>query len=251
MGRWGYRKFLSFSRCFAAILTILTGVFEGDNDIDVACAIKCPYGTGKDNDLHLMRMVNQTDMMAPPEVREFYKTSEYREELDAIIMSTREKLDTGLGDQLFTTYRALEHEDQGKYRVIIVGALMMRAGARIRQADLDHLRELAEGFAGRHGYVSPIAEDGFRHVGKVQFLAALDHYEAGTSRDFGEPRCVHHLDELLWNILIRVCSCFQCGKIKADIGQAPKKCGKCGRAWFCNVVSFQTTLAPSFSLIVP
>ncbi|KAF4825708.1 hypothetical protein CGCSCA5_v000309 [Colletotrichum siamense] len=199
MGRWGYR------------------IFEGDNDIDVACAIKCPYGTGKDNDLHLVRMVNQTDMMAPPEVREFYKTSEYREELDAIIMSTREKLDTGLGDQLFTTYRALEHEDQGKYRVIIVGALMMRAGARIRQADLDHLRELAEGFAGRHGYVSPIAEDGFRHVGKVQFLAALDHYEAGTPRDFGEP------------------SCFQCGKIKADIGQAPKKCGKCGRAWFCNV----------------
>ncbi|KAJ0372692.1 hypothetical protein COL26b_009134 [Colletotrichum chrysophilum] len=79
------------------------GVFEGDNDIDVACAIKCPYGTGKDNDLHLVRLVNQTDMMAPPEVREFYKTSEYREELDAIIMSTREKLYTGLGDQLFTT----------------------------------------------------------------------------------------------------------------------------------------------------
>ncbi|KAJ0291387.1 hypothetical protein COL940_000582 [Colletotrichum noveboracense] len=128
MGRWGYR------------------VFEGDNDIDVACAIKCPYGTGKDNDLRLVQMVNQTDMMAPPEVREFYKTSEYREELDAIIMSIREKLDTGLGDQLFTTYRALEHEDQGKYRVIIVGALMMRAGARIRQADLDHLRELAKGF---------------------------------------------------------------------------------------------------------
>ncbi|KAH9242620.1 hypothetical protein K456DRAFT_1732395 [Colletotrichum gloeosporioides 23] len=172
MGRWGYR------------------VFEGDNDIDVACAIKCPYGTGKDNDLRLVQMVNQTDMMAPPEVREFYKTSEYREELDAIIMSIREKLDTGLGDQLFTTYRALEHEDQGKYRVIIVGA---------------------------HGYVSPIAEDGFRHVGKVQFLSALDHYEAGTPRDFGEP------------------SCFQCGKIKANIGQAPKKCGKCGRAWFCNV----------------
>ncbi|CAI0646701.1 unnamed protein product [Colletotrichum noveboracense] len=80
MGRWGYR------------------VFEGDNDIDVACAIKCPYGTGKDNDLRLVQMVNQTDMMAPPEVREFYKTSEYREELDAIIMSIREKLDTGLGD---------------------------------------------------------------------------------------------------------------------------------------------------------
>lgn len=45
MGRWGYRKFLSFSRRFAATLTILIGVFEGDNDIDVACAIKCPYGT--------------------------------------------------------------------------------------------------------------------------------------------------------------------------------------------------------------
>ncbi|CAI0646700.1 unnamed protein product [Colletotrichum noveboracense] len=88
----------------------------------------------------------------------------------------------------------------------------MRAGARIRQADLDHLRELAKGFRWQAWL-----RDGFRHVGKVQFLSALDHYEAGTPRDFGEP------------------SCFQCGKIKANIGQAPKKCGKCGRAWFCNV----------------
>ncbi|KAI8180564.1 hypothetical protein K4K54_009579 [Colletotrichum sp. SAR 10_86] len=179
MGRWGYR------------------LFEGDTDQDLAGDIDCFARDGKGNELHLMRLVNEPDT--------------------AIITATRQKLNAGLCDKLFDKFRALEHEYDGKYRVCILGALMMRTGAQIRQADLDHLRELAEGFAGRHGYVSPLAEDGFRHVGKVQFLAALDHYEAGTPRDFDEP------------------SCFHCGKIKADIGQAPKKCGKCGGAWYCNV----------------
>lgn len=34
-----------------------------------------------------------------------------------------------------------------------------------------------------------------------------------------------------------LCSCFHCGKVRADIGKAPKGCGRCEQAWYCNVVS--------------
>jgi hypothetical protein len=129
-------------------------------------------------------------MLAPQEAREFSKTAEYASELDTLVTSVRRKLDSdGRGDKLFDMYRAKENEDSGKYRLILVGALMMRAGAMIREADMQYLRQLVPQINCNEGYVLPIFDEGFRGPGKRQFLAALDHYQPGTPRNFSEPSC--------------------------------------------------------------
>lgn len=91
-------------------------------------------------------MIHQTDMCAPPEAVARYNTDEYKVELADLVESRRQLLDPGVGDALMKQYRAKESELDGyrdtKYVVIIVGALMMRAGARISDDDLQHLREL-------------------------------------------------------------------------------------------------------------
>lgn len=108
--------------------------------------------------------------------------------MDAGLICTLDQIEPGRCDKLFEHFRALEHEYQGEYRVVVVGALMMSVGAKINRDDLEHLKVLANKIPGRHGFVSPIFDDGFRHPGKVQFLAALDNYQPGTPRDFREPR---------------------------------------------------------------
>jgi hypothetical protein len=194
-------------------------LFEGDRDLDVAIEINTAFGDG-DANLELSHMIHQTDMLAPPEARAFYGTAEYASQLDAIITAIRQKLDTaGLGDRLLAMYRGRENEHNGKYRVIVVGALMMRAGAKIRDEDLQHLRDLVPDIHCVEGYAMPIADDGFRGAGKRQFLAALDHYRPGVPRSFADP------------------SCFACGKISADIGKSLDLCSQCKKAWYCNKVS--------------
>ncbi|KAF9879699.1 SMB protein [Colletotrichum karsti] len=198
------------------------GLFEGDVDLDFAVAINEDFPI---KDFALSKMVHQTDQMAGPDMLKFYKSDEYRKELKGQVANVRKQLDAGLCDKIFEKYRPLEHEKDGQFRVILVGALMMRAGAKIKQDDLDHLKELADGMEGEHGFSYGRAFDilhqdeksPLRYPGKVQFLTALENYKAGVPRDFGEP------------------SCFNCGKIEADLGAVPKKCGKCGVAWFCNV----------------
>ncbi|TDZ12796.1 hypothetical protein C8035_v000478 [Colletotrichum spinosum] len=197
MGRWGYR------------------MFEGDVDLDFACEINGAFGEGP-AELELSHMIHQTDMLAPAWAKVYFGTGEYRDELAERVDRVRKQLNAGLCDRLFYKYRALEDQWNGKYRVVVVAALMMRAGAFIKQDNLDHARELANEIPGKHGFVWPLAEEGFRYAGKVQFLAALDNYKPGTPRDFNEP------------------SCFHCGKVCVDIGKTPKKCGKCESAWYCN-----------------
>jgi len=209
MGCWGYR------------------LFECDDDIDIACELSCAFGEVEANEIELSSMINQTDMLAGREMRDLYKTAEYQAELNSIVTRVREQLDSGLGDKLFEKYRAEENEWHGKYRVIIIGALMMRAGAKIKNEDFQHLRELVPTIQCNNGYTLPLADSGcFRYPGKVQFLAALDNYATGTPRNYQEP------------------SCFHCGKVDVDLGKVPMKCSRCQRAWYCDRVSHTFPTAP-------
>ncbi|KAK1488603.1 hypothetical protein CABS01_02233 [Colletotrichum abscissum] len=165
-------------------------LFEGDKDLDIVAAIRKAFGDGPEK-LNLYLMINKTDMVAP--------------------------LDSGVGDELFKKYRALEHEHQGQYRTIVVGALMMRGGAKIKADDMQHLRDLVPKIPCQHRFALPMMDFGFRDPGKAQFLTALDNYQPGTPRDFHEP------------------SCFHCGKIHADHGINLKKCGHCQAAWYCGI----------------
>ncbi|CAG8885999.1 unnamed protein product [Penicillium egyptiacum] len=203
MGRWGWR------------------LFEGDQDLDVACTVVDSLGVDTDSWEHsLSAMVHQTDMLAPPEAAAFYSTSEYADKLaNEIIPWVRQKLDTdNLGERLFAASRAKETDNlfqDSKYRTIILGALMIRAGARINAADLKHLRDLAPQINCTSRQMT-LGDHGFRTPGKAQFLAALDHCQPGVARSFQEP------------------SCFKCGKIEEDIGHKPLQCKKCKVATYCS-----------------
>ncbi|KAK7745856.1 hypothetical protein SLS53_002574 [Cytospora paraplurivora] len=197
MGRWGMR------------------LFEGDQDLDMASEIDMALGDSDDMDLKLSLMIHQTD--------------------PAIVDKRRTVLDSGIGDQLFRIFRAKENGHEGKYRVILLGALMMHAGAKIRDDDFQHLRDLVPQIHSRDGLAPGLGDNpaqssfaallasslmlgdhGFRNPGRAQFLAALDNYKAGVPRSYSEP------------------SCYQCGKIAADIGMALDQCSRCKRVWYCN-----------------
>ncbi|KXH52926.1 hypothetical protein CNYM01_08165 [Colletotrichum nymphaeae SA-01] len=176
MGRWGFRMMSCPSLCDSLLISGTSGLFEGDEDLDIVAAIRETFGDGPEQ-LNLYLMINQSDMLAPVETREFYKTEEHAQVLR-------------VGDELFKKYRALEHEHQGQYRTIVVGALMMRAGAKIKADDFQHLRDLVPKIPCQYRFAMPIVDFGFRDPGKAQFLAALDNYQPGTPRDFHEPRQV-------------------------------------------------------------
>ncbi|KAI0126086.1 hypothetical protein BJ170DRAFT_459781 [Xylariales sp. AK1849] len=126
------------------------------------------------------------------------------------------ELDTGLGNDLFDKFRGKEHEESGQYRVIILGATLMRAGARIRPEDMQHMRELVPGIACNTGSGTLITDDGFCHPGKVQFICALDNYQPGIPLNFA------------------VSSCYNCGKTKTDTGRHLEPCTACMFAGYCN-----------------
>ncbi|KAF9894816.1 hypothetical protein FE257_004437 [Aspergillus nanangensis] len=205
MGRWGWR------------------LFEGDQDLDIVCELPESLSIQTGEWLHsLSQMVHQTDKLAPHEMREFYKPPEYLAELETeVVPWVRAKLNQdNLGDRLFAASRARESNPSSlppnEYKTIILGALMMRAGAKIKSEDLQHLRDLVARINCNARFALPIFDEGFRSPGRAQFLAALDHYQEGVSRDFQEP------------------SCFQCGQVKGDVGHALLKCGRCQDAWYCD-----------------
>jgi hypothetical protein len=143
-------------------------------------------------------MVHQSDILAPPEAIARYKTPQYADELaNVIIPYIRDKLDIeNLGDRLFATSKARETDqhdprEENKYRTIILGALMMRAGAQIKEEDLQHLRDLVPQINCSYRR-TVLGDHGFRTPGRAQFLAALDHYEPGVPRSFLDPRWVVH-----------------------------------------------------------
>lgn len=209
MGRWGMR------------------LFEGDQDLEIAVEIDSALGQGDDMNLRLMRMVFQTDPAAPPEARARYQTAEYLEgELEATVAACRATLDCGIGDELFKIYRAREADGghRAKYRVVLVGAIMLRAGARIADDDLRHLRDLVPQINSRPGLAPSLQDnparptaaallvsardvddEGFRNPGRAQFLAALDNYKPGVPRSFLEPRSVIRGDTIVIDMSPMVC----------------------------------------------
>ena len=160
----------------------VVGLFEGDTDLDLALEI------GEGTKAELSKMVHQTDMCADDDVKEYYQTSEYKEILTKKVEDNRQILDAGVCDELFKKYRAKKDDFHGEYPVIILGALMMRAGAKIKQDDLNHLRAVVPRIPSRSAYALPISAMGFRDPGKIQFLKALEKYKNGEPRDFGESR---------------------------------------------------------------
>lgn len=152
-----------------------------------------------------------------------------------------DKLDSGLGDELFEKYRAAQidgvrdFEDDSKYLQVVFAAIMMEYGATIKEAQMKQIRELVPTMVCNESAVMPPLDYGFRGSGKRQFLAALDHYQAGKPRSFQQP------------------SCHGCGKVDDDIkaeGKTLLKCGGCKNqitaAWFCGkvrvAISYHSTL---------
>lgn len=74
-----------------------------------------------------------------------------------------------------------------EFAEIIIGALMMQAGAKLRPKDKRRLRKILAAFPEGD---DELPENGFSNAGQAQFSAALDNYRAGTPRDFQCPRSV-------------------------------------------------------------
>ncbi|KAI1463297.1 uncharacterized protein F4812DRAFT_447264 [Daldinia caldariorum] len=193
-------------------------LFEGSRDLDLALSIDKTFVTDENpNGLGLFHLVNQHDLNAPLVALLHYQTAEHQEAIAKYVVEIRTKLDTGLGKRLINYWRAKESEYNGKYRVIIVGALLMRTGAKIQESDMQHLRELVPQVSCNYITSSvPESDRGFREPGRAQFLAALENYKPGEPRNFEEP------------------SCWQCGKVQADIGKALRSCGRCKHPWYCD-----------------
>lgn len=160
-------------------------------DIDIACGMTQTLGFNIDDwPYSLSQMVHQTDMMAPAQAREFYKTTEYLQDLENVIVpSVRAKLDEqNFGAALFHAARARETCEKTRYETIILGALLMRAGAKIRPHDMQHLRDIVDHVPCHARYTWAMIDQGFRSPGKAQFKAALDNYRVGVPRNFQENR---------------------------------------------------------------
>ncbi|KAH8772828.1 hypothetical protein F5883DRAFT_642186 [Diaporthe sp. PMI_573] len=149
------------------------------------------------------------------------------ESMDRLILH---KLDSGTGDELFDKYLAADQDQDGsrdfdnsKYLQVVLAAVVMEYGATIKEAHMKHLRDIVPKIQCNENTVIPLIDNGFRGPGKRQFLAALDHYQAGKPRSFQEP------------------SCHCCGKINGDIEAEWKtlmKCSGCknqiAAGWFCD-----------------
>jgi hypothetical protein len=197
-------------------------MFEGDQDIDIATELNAII---PGQELKLSQMVFQTDMITGQACRDFYKTPQYKADLAIEVLRTRVKLDSGLGQKMMDLCRAREQSPDPrdlwipKYVTCVAGALLMRAGAKISDADKQYIRDCVPGINCNYGFTIPPKDLGFRSPGKLQLLAALDNYVPGTPRKFDVP------------------SCFSCGKIEADTGRDLRKCTHCRRAWYCDRVS--------------
>ncbi|KAI1144222.1 hypothetical protein F5Y05DRAFT_364055 [Hypoxylon sp. FL0543] len=194
-------------------------LFQAHHDIELALEVDPIFGEGA-NGLGMSRLVYQTQMLAPVEAQ-IYEIPAYEDIIAQMAAKTRAKLDAdGLGHDILQKWRGKEDEGhRSKYRVIIAGALLMRAGAKIEDSELQHLRELVPHINCNQDFTLPLLEEGFHGPGRAQFLAALDNYQPGVPRSYYKP------------------SCFYCGKVKADVGKAPSKCGGCRLAWYCGKVS--------------
>ncbi|KAK2041869.1 hypothetical protein LZ31DRAFT_596900 [Colletotrichum somersetense] len=191
MGRWGER------------------LFECDMDRGLASRVDdVVLERDGSKDLRFFHILKQDDLFDASHTQ----TDEHRLEVEKVIETIRLRLDSGLGHQIFDKYRAKETEHLGQNRLLMVGALMMRAGAEIKKEHLQYLRDLAhrEVFAPTIG--APTCYLPLVGPAKAQFLAAIDNYQPGTPRDWQEPR-----------------------HVRTDLGKALKNCDRCKKAWYCGV----------------
>ncbi|KAK2596431.1 hypothetical protein N8I77_013321 [Diaporthe amygdali] len=182
MGRWGM--------C----------LFQGDQDLEIRGDI-----------------TNAMDLVRPDD-------DDYDPDKELQSTAFREKLDSGLCDKLFKEFRAKEKSvlswmglfPDSKMHTVLLAAMVMQSGAKISDDNMQHLRDIVPRIHSSPGYAWPLNDDGFRDPGKVQFLAALEHYKPGTPRTFEEM------------------SCYYCGKIQADIGKKLSVCARCKVASYCG-----------------
>lgn len=152
----------------------MPGLFEVDQDIDAALGLIEELGFETESwkfDIH--SIIFQTDRLAPFHIREAYKTSEYVDHLaNTIVPHVRRKLDTSnLGESLFAASRAKEKDtpfQESRYRTIILGALMLRVAARIKEEDRQHLRDLIPHINCRSRRMI-LGDEGSRAPGLAQF----------------------------------------------------------------------------------
>lgn len=133
--------------------------------------------------------------------------------------AVRQHLDSGAGDELFRKFRAREDNRkirgaESRHTVIVLGAMMMRVGAKIRAEDMAHLWRLSE---------RSDAGEWLMDEGKLELQVALDNYRAGTRRTFGGP------------------SCDNCGMTSLDTGKELHQCKECmsvswADGWSCSKV---------------
>lgn len=166
-----------------ADVPLYTDLFQGDQDFDLVSDIN--------DDFFEDEIMNEDDKTMNQDNSDENGEDVCDCEKDLLqgdIDELRAKFDDGRGDKLFAQYRAQEGEYQGQYKVILLGALMMRVGAKIQDHDFQHLRDLVPQINCNEGYTMAIWDDGFRGPGKRQFLAAMNHYKAGVPRNFGAAR---------------------------------------------------------------
>lgn len=195
MGRWGYCKCCTkqarnttpaHSDLIITDRLLHAGLFEGDQDLDLVSDINYEFFQGDDKPA-----TSESDSATKaPDSQPILEDGDYDVNKDLLfgdVSMIRAKLDTdGAGTALLARYRAKEGEYQGKYRVLLFGALMMRAGARLSNEDRQHMRDLVSQVNCNEGYMWPFTfwDDGFRGPGQRQFLVALERYQVGVPRDF-------------------------------------------------------------------
>jgi preprotein translocase subunit Sss1 len=89
-------------------------------------------------------------------------------EASAALSRLREKLDAGLCDELLKKYRNLattSKSDWDEYQLIILAALIMTTGAKIKDDDMQHLRQLASVANSNEGFTMPLFDSAFRDPG--------------------------------------------------------------------------------------
>lgn len=193
MGRWGFRMFLEMIPPHMSITNLLgepLGVFQGDLDLET-CA-----------DFETMVVNFLKDERVGPQI---LVTPAMRETGQKIIDSAEEQNNGGSGASYLldnikrgdpaireildhaVCFTALDLAKGDEFAEIIIGALMMQAGAKLRPKDKRRLRKILAVFPEGD---DELPENGFSNAGQAQFSAALDHYRAGTPRDFQCPRSV-------------------------------------------------------------
>lgn len=163
------------------------GLFEGDQDLDILGDINYDFFQ-EDDKPATSESSSATKAPDSQPINEDDDLDVSKDLFFGDVSTMRAKLDTdGAGAALFARYRAKEREFQGQYRVLLFGALMMSAGAQLRDQDRQHMRDLVPLVNCNEGFTWPLWDGGFRGPGKRQFLVALERYQVGVPRDFRTP----------------------------------------------------------------